>query len=439
MFKFTQLIRVFRKKIPQRILNRLSNEGIPLIVGSVVVGLLSVLFEFLFAETEAFSLEIYHYNKLYFFILSPLTFCLSVYLVRRFAKFSNGSGIPQMLAAIELSETPNNGIISSLLSLKIIVIKILSSVILLFGGGSIGREGPTLQISSSVFYLIHSYFPRLKKIELKTLLITGGASGLGAAFNTPLGGIVYVVEELTKSHINKLKTPVFAAVIIAGFTAQFFTGSYLFLGFPKTGSLGFQLVLLGVFLSILGGILGSLFTILIEKTIALRSSFKNIYVFAAIVGICFSSLIYFTNEYSLGTGKILINDILFGKQQNTDIKIFLGRFFGSLFSFGSGGAGGIFSTSLSTGASLAQFVLSFLTIEKGAYNILILMTMIAFLTGVTRTPFTSAVLVLEMTDRHSAIFYFMMAAIISQFFSERIQKKSFYEKIKEGILSDLKA
>ena len=64
--------------------------------------------------------------------------------------------------------------------------------------------------------------------------------------------------------------------------------------------------------------------------------------------------------------------------------------------------------------------------------------MIAFLTGVTRTPFTSAVLVLEMTDRHSAIFYFLMAGIIAQYLSEYIQKKPIYEVIKDDIMEDLK-
>ena len=297
-----------------------------------------------------------------------------------------------MLAAVELSDSEdNNNLISRLLSLKIIIVKILSSIVLLFGGGSIGREGPTLQISSSVFYLIHQYFPKIKKIDLKTLLITGGASGLSAAFNTPLGGIVYVVEELTKTHISKLKTPVFAAVIIAGFTAQFFTGPYLFLGFPKTGLLTLKLTVLGVGLSILGGIVGTLFVVSIQKLMTARNFFKNSYFFPAILGLAFAILIYLTGSSTLGSGKPLINEILFTNNIGSDFGVFLGRFLGSILSFGSGGAGGIFSTSLSTGAALANFVLSFFDIDHGASNVLVLMTMIAFLTGVTRTPFTSAV------------------------------------------------
>lgn len=438
-FNQTSIFKLYSRKIPQRFISRFSNDGIPLLIGSIVVGLMSVLFEQLFSFSESVISKIYIFDRRLFFVLSPLLFVLSYFFVVKNAKFASGSGIPQMLASIELSDTPRQKSIQYLLSLKIIVIKILSSILLLLGGGSIGREGPTLQISGSIFYLIHKIFPSLKKIDLKTLLITGGASGLSAAFNTPLGGIVYVVEELTKSHINKLKTPVFAAVIIAGFTTQFFTGSYLFLGFPKTEPLIFKWIILGVILSALGGIFGSLFTNAIQSLADLRKSFKSGYMFALLMGLLFATLLYFTNQNTMGTGKHLINEILFDHRKTTDWFTFIGRFFGSLLSFSSGGAGGIFSTSLASGASLASFFLSFFDIPFGQYNILILMTMIAFLTGVTRTPFTSAVLVLEMTDRHSAIFFFLMAALISQYVSEHIQRKSFYEFRKDQILEDLKS
>jgi H+/Cl- antiporter ClcA len=82
--------------------------------------------------------------------------------------------------------------------------------------------------------------------------------------------------------------------------------------------------------------------------------------------------------------------------------------------------------------------MSFFEIKREFYNLLILMCMIAFLTGVTRTPFTSAVLVLEMTDRHSAIFFFLMAAVIAQFASEKIQRTPIYEILKNRVILDLK-
>ena len=85
----------------------------------------------------------------------------------------------------------------------------------------------------------------------KNVMIAGAASGLAAAFNTPLGGIIFAIEELAKTHIKYIKSPLFVAVIIAGLTAQGFGGSYLYLGYPKTnysGLAGFVGILLRLLL-----------------------------------------------------------------------------------------------------------------------------------------------------------------------------------------------
>ena len=433
--KSSKFARFFERKVPQKLIQRLSNDGLPLVLASILVGLLSVLYELMFEWGEKLSIKIYNFNPHIFWILSPLTFFLSFYIIRNYSKFSNGSGIPQLLAAIDLSDSPKKKILNKLLGLKVILVKIASSLILLIGGGSIGREGPTLQISGSIFQLVSRLFSKTKKNDLKTMLITSGASGLAAAFNTPLGGIVYVVEELSKSHINKLRVPVFTAVIFAGFTAQFFMGPYLFLGFPKTQTLPLNLIPLGFGLAILGGIFGSLLSLFVLKIFTLSGKFQNPYVIPVILGLLFAALLINTGQETLGTGKPLINRILFNANHDLPWYTFPGRFLGSLFSFSSGGAGGIFATSLSSGAALGNWIASYFDISAGNHNLLVLMTMIAFLTGVTRTPFTSSILVLEMTDRHSAIFFFLMAGIIAQFASERILRKPFYEILKERILA----
>ena len=435
LIKSNRIYRFFDRKVPQKLAQRLSNDGLPLVIASVLVGLISVLYEKLFEWGENLSHQIYEYSPHIFWALSPISFFLSYFIIRNYSRFSNGSGIPQLLAAIDLCDSRSKGILNQLLGLRVILVKIVSSLILLIGGGSIGREGPTLQISGSVFKFISNIFSGTKKIDLKTMLITSGASGLAAAFNTPLGGIVYVVEELSKSHINKLRVPVFTAVIFAGFTAQFFMGSYLFLGFPRTQTLPLNLIPLGFGLALLGGIFGSLLALLVLKFFSLSTKFSNPYLIPVVLGLLFAALIIYTGKDTLGTGKPLINRILFNTNHNLPWYTFPGRFLGSLLSFSSGGAGGIFATSLSSGAALGNWISAYFDIPTGHHNLLVLMTMIAFLTGVTRTPFTSSILVLEMTDRHSAIFYFLMAGIIAQFASERILRKPFYEILKERILA----
>jgi H+/Cl- antiporter ClcA len=95
------------------------------------------------------------------------------------------------------------------------------------------------------------------KIAKRNMIVTGAAAGLAAAFNTPLGGIVFAIEELTKTHFSYFKTAIFSSVIIAGLTAQAFLGPYLYLGYPKIDNLS-PYIFSGVLLvAIISGLLGS--------------------------------------------------------------------------------------------------------------------------------------------------------------------------------------
>jgi H+/Cl- antiporter ClcA len=108
-----------------------------------------------------------------------------------------------------------------------------------------------------------------------------------------------------------------------------------------------------------------------------------------------------------------------------------------LLSFSIGGAGGIFSTRLSSGAALGHLLVNTLSMAQENHNLMVLVCMIGFLTGVTRSPFTAAILVLEMTDRHSAIFYFLLAGMVANVAANLISKHSFYAERETEIFKDL--
>jgi H+/Cl- antiporter ClcA len=172
--------------------------------------------------------------------------------------FAKGSGIPQVMAAIEISKPSSRGLVDKLLSLKIILIKVVSSAFKVLGGGIVGREGPTIQISSSVFQVVYKYLPTWwKPISQKNILVAGAASGLAAAFNTPLGGIIFAIEELSKFHVKAYKSSLFVAVVIAGLVAQTLGGSYLYLGYPKLVHSGWMVYLGVLIVSILSGFFGA--------------------------------------------------------------------------------------------------------------------------------------------------------------------------------------
>ena len=126
--------------------------------------------------------------------------------------------------------------------------------------------------------------------------------------------------------------------------------------------------------------------------------------------------------------------------QETETKwyLFPARFTASILSFLTGGAGGIFATSLSSGAALGDVLNTIFQIAPEHHNLMVLLAMIGFLTGVTRTPFTSAILVLEMTDRHSLIFHLMLAGMVSSLFSILVSRHSLYDILKMNFLTEIR-
>src|SRR3954468_21277078 len=225
--------RIHNEKIKLNLL-----QAIPYWIGSLLTGLIAVMFTKLFVFVEEESSFIFQHAAWAFFIITPLCFIVSWQFVKRLAPYSRGSGIPQVMAAADLATPRYNYLVDQLLSVKIIVVKIFSTLIMAFGGGIVGREGPMIQIAASVFRKVNQLLPAWwPKISKKNMIMTGAAAGLAAAFNTPLGGIVFAVEELTKTHISYFKTALFTAIIIAGLTAQALLGPYLYLGYPNISGL----------------------------------------------------------------------------------------------------------------------------------------------------------------------------------------------------------
>jgi len=127
---------------------------------------------------------------------------------------------------------------------------------------------------------------------------------------------------------------------------------------------------------------------------------------------------------------------LFTSQKHTAWYSVVLRIVGPILAFNTGAAGGIFAPSLAAGASVGSYISGVFDIAGANANILILSGMVGFLTGVTRTPFTSAILVLEMTDRHSVIFHLLIAGMIANIAALIIDKHSFYEQLKKSYVDD---
>jgi len=436
----SQLKRSF-DRIRNEDLKKSALQAIPFWIASVITGLLAVLYTKLFLVAENLTMLLFNFHAWLLFIISPVCFLVAWWLVERFSPYARGSGIPQVMAAIQISSPTTASIVDRLLGLRIIVIKVLSSLVMAVGGGAIGREGPTIQISASVYKIIYQLLPQWwPKIAKRNMMVTGAAAGLAAAFNTPLGGIVFAIEELTKTHFSYFKTAIFSSVIIAGLSAQALLGPYLYLGYPQIDRLSAYIFLGVVMVAILSGLLGSGMSKLILFIFKMKKRFKikNHHVFYIIsCGLIMASMAYFIDKSVLGSGKDLMVRVLFTNNKYVTWYTPILRIVGSVVSFTTGAAGGIFAPALSAGASVGSLVSGWFDLSGSNSNMLILAGMVGFLTGVTRSPFTSVILVLEMTDRHNVIFHLILAGMVSSLVSILVDKHSLYDYLKVQYINDL--
>ncbi len=419
---------------PQSHLKR-AIETTPFILAALTTALVAIFYSKLFFFFEE---NIYHfYTKNYWYnnlLITVTSIFLSWFLPYYFAQEAIGSGVPQMLAANELDHHNSKGVLCQLIGLKVIFFKILGSIICIIGGGTIGQEGPMLQISSGIFYFFGNKFgDHYKEFHKKMLILVGGGAGIAAAFNTPLGGIAFSLEELSKDHFNKIKSNVILAVIISGITVQTFHGSYLYLGYPRVEQLSLNNFSMVFIVSITLGFLGSLFGILLKKIYQFRENLnvKQLCALNIFIGIIFWALAQYLSTNILGAGKPQILEILF-KNSNVTLTQSILRFIGPLMMALAGTAGGLFAPSLASGVVIATYIGQLAYLDSS--NLLALSGMISFLTGFMRIPFTAFILIMEMTDRQTALVPMMIAALIAHGVSKVVTPESFYDFAKEKLL-----
>ena len=224
-------------------------------LGAVLVGLVSVAY----AKLIDFGFELFQrmlsHGAWLPLVVTPLGAALAIWLTQKFFRGSEGSGIPQVIATLQDSRLSK-----SLLSLRIMVGKIAISFLGILCGFTIGREGPTVQIGASLMYAMrHGYRRSSTHIE-RQLTLAGAAAGLAAAFNTPLAGVVFAIEELSRSFVARNSGTLITAIIFSGVVALGLQGNYLYFGQIKALT-EFHWALIPVLIaaSLLTGVAGGLF------------------------------------------------------------------------------------------------------------------------------------------------------------------------------------
>lgn len=399
-------------------------------LSAALVALFSAGYAKLFLLCEHFVATVLAPRPEFVFVAAPLGFLVSRLTMEYFCPPAGGSGIPQVIAAIHLEKDGGEDHAKRLLPRRMIAAKVFGSCAALLGGGATGREGPTLQISASIFRWIDSLLPKdWPRVRRTHLLIAGSAAGLAAAFNAPLGGVVFAIEELGREHLNIFRSSLLQAVIVAGLGAQILLGSYFFLGHPTMPAFSAALLPPVFAVALACGLAAAFFTgTLLRLNRVLRSIPRRSsrLAFTVAGGFVFAALCWLCGPATLGSGKPMIEGLLGETSDPVSLTLLAGRLLGPIITYASGIIGGIFVPALAMGAALGSAAGTWLASSP---HLLALAGMTSFLTAVTGSPFTSAVLVQEMTGASDQVLFLMLAAWTSHGVARLFRRLSFYETL----------
>ncbi len=361
-------------------------------------------------------------------ILSPAGIALSAYVGNRWFAGAQGSGIPQAIAARLIQDRPK---LERLLSLRIAFGKVALTILGLLVGASIGREGPTVQIGASMLVWL-SY--RTGMGRQKGLIVAGGAAGVAAAFNTPLAGVVFAIEEMSRSFERSISSLVLIAVILAGIAAISINGTGSYFGLTTAILDGwkewFVVPVVAVAAGAAGGVFARIALFGARKAPGLFRGFgqRRPLAFAALCGLGVAILGIISHGASYGTGYGAAKLALAGHLDHPWL-FAATKFAATLLSQVSGIPGGILSPSLSIGAGLGAALSHLMpSVSPGAVAVL---AMVGFFTGAVQAPITGFVIVAEMTGDQAMIIPLMATALVATGISKLITPEPLYHALAE--------
>lgn len=396
-----------------------------LISGMLVVGF-KVSINSLFWTIQKFLSAFPNWQKaLIFPLITTLGGLISGFLVFKFAPETKGSGIPYVKMTMAR--------MGNMTRIRSIVVKFFAGVAGIGTGLSLGREGPSVQLGAGAGALVGRLF-KMSGTNQDKLIAAGAGSAIGATFNAPIAGTIFVLEELVQKFTPALLFPVLVATVSAASLARHFLGSNPSFDLPKLqGGITLENIPVCIILGLVAGFLGVLFSKVIffnNKLFDKMSKIPN-YFKPAIAGLAVG-LIGLVIPYVLGSGNFSVDLLLQHKfSLGFVLIIFIAKFFVTPFCFGSGAAGGIFLPMLMLGSFLG-YIVSTVCNSFGFHTdpiVIAILGMGAFLSAVARTPITAVVMVFEMTGGYSHILPIMLSAAIADLVAEKLNQKPIYASL----------
>ena len=393
--------------------------------GAVAVGLIAI--GFAWTADRASDLFLSLDGKVWWlpFLLTPAGYVLIVGLTNAFAPAARGSGIPQIIAA---KRNPDNAT-NALASARTSILKAILTAAALACGGAVGREGPTVQLGATVMAYAH----KLARVPVTaSVLVAGAAAGVAAAFNTPLAGVAFAIEELAAAYEQRMTLLVMSAVLIAGMIAQGVAGDYVYFGVVGETLPLRAVLMLAPVAGVLGGMSGGLFsrlTLWFARGGARRISGGRPLLFAGGCGLMVAALGVATG-LTWGTGYSAARAMIDGS--HAPLWFGPAKFAATLLTAAAGLPGGIFAPSLATGAGVGNLVHALFPAEPtGA---VVLLGMVAYFTGVVRAPLTAVIIMSETTASRGLMLPLLATALIAEGAASLVSRERLYHGLAAGFL-----
>ncbi|MBU5668291.1 ClC family H(+)/Cl(-) exchange transporter [Peptoniphilus sp. MSJ-1] len=403
-----------------------------LIVG-LFAGLFSVLYRFIISKMDYFRGFLYgefNIKSLGILIIFAIVISFIIHKLLKLAPLSGGSGIPQIRG--EILGKFNMDEVLTLFS------KIIGGGLGNLMGFSLGREGPSIQMGGAFAKTIGKILKRPPD-ELKYMITAGAAAGLAAAFNAPMAGCIFAMEELHKSFSKYVLLPSLVASITANYISFLLMGEETSFSFFATSSLPVHLIWIAILIGIFTGIIGGIYNVSIFKSQDLFAKFKSPvikYGFLMTIAIAVGFLFFDIT----GGGHGLLEEMAKRKFSAAFlIAVLIGKIIYTALCYGSGVQGGIFLPVLVIGGSCGS--LMYLLVEKTLpveiyYVNFIILGMSGILASVVRSPILSIILVSEMTSTFKHLLPLSVVVVTSYVVAELLKVDPIYDKLFERQLKN---
>ncbi|WP_240906174.1 chloride channel protein [Thermomonas sp. HDW16] len=365
--------------------------------------------------------------------ITPAMFALLAWVTSRGLQATRGSGIPQVIAGLRMNAEERQ----RHLSMKVAAAKMALTVAGLLGGASIGREGPTVHVGAGIMHALGRRFGFHDDYQARRFLLAGGAAGIAAAFNTPLAGVVFAIEELGGAFEHRFSGTLLTAVIVGGVVSLALLGNYTYFGRVNVVLPLRQAWLAVLLCGTVCGLVGGAFSRMLLASMdgkprwlgALRR--QHPVLLAGLCGLTLAGLGIAFGNGAFGTGYEQARSLVQGHALVSG-EFGLVKFAANLVSYVAGIPGGLFSPALAVGAGLGQN-LSMLMPHAPA-TAFVLLGMCGYLTGVTQAPLTSAVISMEMTDNQDMLLPILATVLIARGASALVCRVPVYKALAQRLL-----